>query len=179
MTEMIEVWKDIVGFEGWYQVSSLGRVKRLKKVHCNHGKRNIVEREHILKPSKDRKGYLVVVVSNGIDRKHCKVHRLVAEAFIPNEENKPQVDHINRDKTDNSISNLRWATNAENQNNTDHPTMITAFGLTMSLTHWSEIYGIKVPTIITRLERGWNTEDAVKIPPLKEGEYLNGRRKKG
>jgi len=176
---MTEYWKDVVGFEGWYQVSSLGRVKRIRKVHCNHGKRNIVERELILTPTKDKKGYLMVTVSNGVIKKHCKVHRLVAEAFIPNEGNKPQVDHINRNRADNRLGNLRWVTNSENQYNTDHPTMLTAFGTTMSLSHWSDTFGVKVPTIITRLQRGWSVEDAVKIKPLREGEYLNGRRKKG
>lgn len=121
---------------------------------------------------------MIVVVSNGVGRKHCKVHRLVAEAFIPNEENKPQVDHINRDKADNRLENLRWVNNSENQYNTNHPTMITAFGMTMSLSHWAEIFGIKAPTIITRLQRGWSAEDAVKLKPLKEGERLNGRKQR-
>lgn len=173
-----EIWKDIDGYEGWYQVSSFGRVKRLKKVHCNHGKRNIVEREYILNPSKDKKGYSIVTLSNGVDRKPQKVHRLVAEAFIPNDQNKPQVDHINRNKSDNRLENLRWATNSENQYNTDHPTILSAFGLSMSIQHWSETYGIKPETIITRLQRGWIVEDAVTVKPLKEGEYLHGRRKK-
>ena len=177
-TKTIEYWKDIKGFEGWYQVSTFGRVKRLKKVHCNHGKRNIVERELILSPSNDKKGYKHVMVSNGNERKRCKVHRLVAEAFIPNTENKPQVDHINRNPADNRVENLRWVTNAENVNNTEHPTILTAFGISMSIQHWSEVYGIKSPTIITRLQRGWSVEDAVTVKPLKEGERLYGRRKK-
>ena len=170
-----ELWKDIAGFDGWYQVSSIGRVKRLKKVHCNHGKRNIVKRELILKQSLDRKGYLTVTVSNGIERKTQKVHRLVAKAFIPNPDNKPQVDHINRIRTDNRVENLRWATAKENSRNSNHQTMIDAFGKTKGISEWAEDFDLKKETVIARLQRGWSNEDAVSIKPLREGEYLNGR----
>lgn len=171
-----ELWKDVVGFEGWYQVSSFGRVKRLKKVHCNHGKRNIVEREYVLKPIKDYKGYFVVYITNGVERKNLKVHRLVAEAFIPNPNRKKQVDHINRIRTDNRVENLRWATSKENARNSNHQTMIDAFGETKGISEWAEEFGLKKETVIARLQRGWNNEDAVSIKPLKEGEYLNGRK---
>ena len=136
-----EIWKDIKGYEGWYQVSNLGRVKRLKKVHCNHGKTNIVEREHLLIPQKDRKGYMVVILSNnGKSRKHFKVHRLVADAFIDNNDNKPQVDHINRIKTDNCVENLRWVTNSENQYNS-------------SKTNWLNYKGDLIPlTILCKMK---------------------------
>lgn len=176
MAEQVELWKDITGFEGWYQVSSLGRVKRLKKVHCNHGKRNIVEREYLLRQAIDHKGYFVVTVSNGVERKACKVHRLVAEAFLPNPNKKMQVDHINRIRTDNMVENLRWATSKENARNSNHQTMIDAFGETKGISEWAEYFGLKKETVIARLQRGWSNEDAVSIKPLKEGEYLNGRK---
>lgn len=171
-----ELWKDVVGFESWYQVSSFGRVKRLKKVHWNHGKKNIVDREYLLKKGIDRYGYYVVTVTNGIKRKTCKVHRLVAEAFIPNPNQKKQVDHINRIRTDNRVENLRWATNKENARNSNHQTMIEAFGETKGISEWAEEFGLKKETVIARLQRGWCNEDAVSIRPLKEGEYLNGRK---
>ena len=172
---MTEEWRDVVGCEGWYQVSNLGRVKRIKKPIVSHGKRIGVAKEHIVTPSVVGRGYYAVKVSDGLHSKRRYVHRMVGEAFIPNPDNKPQIDHINRIKTDNRVENLRWATNSENHFNIEHRTKLTAFGETKSITEWSHTFGIKVPTIITRLNRGWSVEDAVKITPLKEGEYLNGR----
>lgn len=109
-----EIWKDILGYEGLYQVSNQGRVKSLERnyVAGNNGIRHIYE--HCLKPHKDTKGYFYVCLSKNGKSSCKKIHRLVAEAFIPNPENKPQVDHINGDKTLNITTNLRWATNAEN-----------------------------------------------------------------
>lgn len=162
---MVEVWKDIEGYEGWYQVSNLGRVKRLKKVHCNHGKTNIVEREHILTPSEDRKGYLVVILSNGgKERKHIKVHRLVANAFIENNEDKPQIDHINRNKKDNRAENLRWVTNSENQFNSSKTRILNYKGREVPLTILCNEKGIQRGTVLRRLKSGWSVEDSLDVP---------------
>lgn len=162
---MEEIWKDVKGYCGWYQVSNLGRVKRLKKIHCNHGKTNIVERERILKPTKDKKGYLIVILSNGgKDKKHLKVHRLVAEAFIANEYNKPQIDHINRIKDDNRVENLRWVTNTENQYNSSNARLLNYKGQLIPLTILCNMKNIGVSTVIRRLKSGWNVEDAVDKP---------------
>lgn len=160
-----EIWKDILGYEDWYQVSNFGRVKRLKKVHCNHGKTNIIEREHILTPSTDRKGYQVVILSNaGGKRKHCKVHRLVAETFLQNTERKPQVDHINRVRSDNRVENLRWVTNAENQLNSKSNTLLEYKGETKHLSEWCKLKCKKLPTVVRRLQNGWSVEDALDKP---------------
>lgn len=162
---MEEVWKDIPGYEGWYQVSNIGRVKRLKKIHCNHGKVNVVEREHILKPTLDKKGYFVVILSNqGENRKHVKVHRLVANAFIPNDECKPQVDHINRIRTDNTVNNLRWVTNSENQFNSSKTRFLNYKGKIIPLATLSELKNIQPTTVARRLKCGWSVEDAVDTP---------------
>ena len=162
---MVEVWKDIDGYEGWYQVSNLGRVKRIKKIHCNHGKTNIVNREHILTPTTDKKGYSVVVLSNnGKDRKHMKVHRLVACAFIENKERKPQVDHINRIKSDNRVDNLRWVTNSENQYNSVRNTLLNYRGRVIPLTILCNMKNMPRCTVLGRLKRGWSVEDAVEKP---------------
>ena len=107
--EIKEIWKDIEGYENLYQVSNLGRVKSLN--YKRTGK------EKILKQSKDSKGYFVLNLRiNGIT-KLFKVHYLVAKTFIPNPENKLEIDHINTIRTDNRVENLKWVTRKENCNN--------------------------------------------------------------
>ena len=103
-----EVWRDIEGYPG-YQVSNMGRVKSLN--YRRSGK------EHLLVLSKNIHGYLYVGLQKNGKQKIEKVHRLVANAFIPNTENKPCVDHIDTNKENNSVTNLRWATYQENSNN--------------------------------------------------------------
>ena len=110
----METWKKVKGFEFMYEVSSLGRVKSLARQDYwrHHGRTGIRnKKELILKQTlKKVTGYLQV----GINLKATSVHRLVAEAFIPNPKNKPQVNHKNGIKTDNNISNLEWVTVSEN-----------------------------------------------------------------
>lgn len=101
---MTEVWKDIPDYEGKYQVSNQGRVKRL----YGSGK------ERVMVGKTDKYGYRCVILSRNQHKKHCTVHRLVANAFIPNEENKPQVNHKDRNKQNNNADNLEWVTNSEN-----------------------------------------------------------------
>lgn len=111
---MLEEWKDIPGYEGLYQVSNLGRVKSLSKVvNCYNGFRTLQEK--ILKQN-IQKGYATVLLYH-CNKKRYVTHRLVAEAFIPNPENKPFIDHINTIRTDNRVENLRWVTAKENINN--------------------------------------------------------------
>lgn len=101
-----EIWKDIEGYEG-YQVSNKGRVK--STIARKEGK--------LLKPSANKSGYFIVVLRiNGKPKTHY-MHRLVAEAFIPNPENKPCIDHINCVRSDNRLENLRWVTQKGNMNN--------------------------------------------------------------
>ena len=121
---MEEIWKDIEGYEG-YQVSNLGRVRSLDR----YNSRGYWIKGCILKPIMDKKGYLTVGLSKNNQRKIFKVHRLVALHFIPNIENKPEIDHINTIKIDNTVflnedgsvnydkTNLRWVTPKENSNN--------------------------------------------------------------
>ena len=90
------IWKDIEGFGGKYQVSNTGQVKSLK--------REYVPKDKILKGKIDNEGYLSVVLSVGSVRKTKNIHRLVAEAFVPNPDKKRTVNHINEIKTDNALS---------------------------------------------------------------------------
>lgn len=94
-----EKWKQITDYEKYF-VSSKGRVKR--------------ENKQLVKPEKLKKGYCRVILSKNGKVKKFSVHRLVAIAFIPNPENKPEVNHINGKKQDNKIKNLEWVTRIEN-----------------------------------------------------------------
>ena len=98
----MEIWKDIEGCVG-YQVSNFGRVKSLKRGG-----------ERIMSLTPNHSGYLQVGLSCNNKVKKCRVHRLVAQAFIPNSLNKPQINHIDGDKLNNRADNLEWATASEN-----------------------------------------------------------------
>jgi len=98
---MIESWVDVVGYEGLYEVSDLGRVRR-------NGK--------ILRPVKTRNGYLRVSLSKNGTGKMESIHRLVGYAFIPNPTNLPQINHRDEDKTNNTVENLEWCDNKYNNN---------------------------------------------------------------
>lgn len=108
----MEEWKDIQGYEGLYQVSNLGSVKSL--VGWNVGKNDYEKREKILNPSKGE--YERVVLFKNGKSKTFAIHVLVAKTFIPNPENKPQVNHKDENKYNNCVSNLEWCTHKENMN---------------------------------------------------------------
>lgn len=109
---MQEIWKDIEGYEGLYQVSNQGNVKSLETWDVNKG--CYVKREKLLKFDYHRRGYQIVTLTSKKKRKRHQVHRLVAKAFIANPENLPQVNHKDENKQNNHISNLEWCTNYYN-----------------------------------------------------------------
>lgn len=118
MSDMIEIWKPVVGWEDRYMVSNLGRVKSL-----------FLNNERVLKNVIGSNGYSYITLSANNERCIKTIHRLVCEAFLPNPENKPCIDHVNTIRSDNRViinkdgsidydkSNLRWCTYSENRNN--------------------------------------------------------------
>ena len=108
-----EEWKDVKDFEGLYRISNYGRVKSLKRINL----KGVIIKERILLASKND-GYRYIVVLNKNKKKYTKkVHRLVAEMFIPNPENKPEINHIipvTKELCDNRVCNLEWVSSKEN-----------------------------------------------------------------
>ena len=107
-----EIWKDIKGYEGLYQVSNLGRVKSLKKWDVN--KKMLVNSERIMALTDNGYGYLIVSLVKDCKRKNKYIHRLVAEAFVDNPLCRRYVNHLDYDKKNNLPCNLEWCTQKEN-----------------------------------------------------------------
>lgn len=107
------IWKDIQGYEGLYQVSNYGKVKRLERLYDTTGRKQH-RKEKLLNLYIFKSGYIYVTLTKNNIQKKYTVHRLVAMAFIENENKKPTVNHINYIKSDNRVENLEWSTMAEN-----------------------------------------------------------------
>lgn len=150
----MEEWRNIKGYEGDYQVSSYGRIKSLKWGN-----------EKNLKNQKHYKGYeFVTLLKNGKSHKY-KVHRLVAQAFIPNPNNYPQVNHKDENKANNKVENLEWCTNKYNANygtknkrtamkNSKKVICITTGDIFNSMKEAREYFNIKGPSCIASCCQG-------------------------
>ena len=105
----MQIWKDISGYEGYYQISNFGKIKSLSRILKNR-----LKKETILKQSVNNHGYVACELRFNNKSKRILVHRIIAEAFIENTHNKPFINHINGIKNDNRIENLEWVTHSEN-----------------------------------------------------------------
>jgi hypothetical protein len=129
-----EIWKPVVGYETYYEVSNIGNIKSLQRTvkRVRYGKEYItILPEHLMSQWINKDGYKKVSLRVNKTRKIVSVHRLVASAFIPNPNNLPQVNHIDENKANNSVDNLEWCTPLENSL---HGTCIERIGKASSKT---------------------------------------------
>jgi hypothetical protein len=112
---MTEIWHPCAGYETHYEVSNMGNVRSIKR-YANNGHNNGLRKlpQKMLKPALSKSGYLIVSFSVDNTKSNQNIHRLVARAFIPNESNKPQVNHKDGNKQNNCLENLEWVTASEN-----------------------------------------------------------------
>lgn len=171
----MEIWKSVVGYEGFYEVSNMGRVRSLDRKN-SRGSR---VKGRYLKYKKTSRGYLSLQLCG----KDCLIHRLVAKAFIPNPENKPQVNHIDGNKENNCIENLEWCTSSENnkhryssglhnQDGVKNPAskfteediinILDMISKSVSLSDISKIYNVSVSTI-SNIKNGKTYEELTRV----------------
>ena len=114
MESILNEWKPIKGYEGFYEISNKGEIRSCEKVifQPGHGYRKI--KEYNMHPWDNGKGYKVVTLSKNGTRKNHYVHRLVAEHFIPNPNNLIEINHIDYDKSNNKVNNLEWTDRVSN-----------------------------------------------------------------
>ena len=185
----METWKDILGFEGMYQVSDAGRVRSLDRINSK-GKRC---RGSIRKLCCNRNGYKYVNLCKDGKSHNFLVHRLVASAFVVNPEEKPTVNHINENKHDNRASNLEWMTLAENLRYGAHNARAIANKPDMSgvrhfnygkrgaesHTHKGKVFGISIedPTKIIEFDTAATASRVLGVNSGRLCEAIKGKRK--
>ena len=112
--EIKEEWRDVRGYEGLYQISNKGRIKSLERYVKNSRKGNRLIKEKVLNPTDNGHGYKIIGLRYKGKRKNHYIHRLVAEAFVDNPNNKNYINHIDYDRGNNNADNLEWCTQKEN-----------------------------------------------------------------
>ena len=113
---MKEMWRSIKGYEGLYEISNKGRVKSLARYYKAFGYRKIIIEEKIMSPVESPQGYYQIGLSKEGAKKHVQIHRLVAQAFIPNPQSLPFINHKDENKKNNCVDNLEWCTPEYNVN---------------------------------------------------------------
>ena len=114
----MEIWKPVKDYEGLYEISNLGRIRSCDRI-VSFGKQKRLSKGKILIQNTAGSNYNHIKLSKNNIVKRKYIHRLVCEAFIPNTENKPEINHINENKRDNRVENLEWVTKKENMNRND------------------------------------------------------------
>jgi hypothetical protein len=110
-----EIWIDIKNYEGIYQISNFGNVKSIMRIgKHNKGRKWQIRKERTLKNRNDGRGYYSVILYKGNTKISYRIHRLVAKAFIPNINNRPEINHKDGNKQNNNVDNLEWCTRKEN-----------------------------------------------------------------
>lgn len=150
ITDLMTEWRDILGYENIYQVSNFGDVSSYRRQGATGG---------ILLKTTDSQGYSRVTLFSG-NKKSVFVHRLVAEAFLPNHHNKPQVNHIDGVKTNNNVRNLEWATGKENSQHAH------ALGLSKATRGNSKLTNEDIQDIRLFASKGIKQKDIAQLYPV-------------